>query len=70
MKTNLTNAKNRKFFQLEIDQSFKKRLQALANKDGITASGVIRQLVNREYESRFNGNGSQPCPDEDKNDQA
>lgn len=65
MKTILTNVKKRLFFQLEIDEGFRKKLNDLATMDGIKASGVVRQLVNREHAARFNGH--QPLADIDTN---
>jgi hypothetical protein len=43
-------------FILKIDEGFYYRLQDLALSDGITMSGVVRQLVNREYQTRYGNN--------------
>jgi 23S rRNA A1618 N6-methylase RlmF len=64
MKTNLTDVKKRKFFQLEIDDNFRSQLDELATLDGVSASGIVRMLVHREYAFRFNGNGHQPSSTE------
>lgn len=69
MKSNLTHVMKRKFFQLEIDDGFRKKLEELAFMDGLSASGVVRMLVNREHANRLNGYGKPPlAPDQVSND--
>lgn len=68
MKTNLTNVKKRKFFQLEIDAGFREQLVALASLDGVSLSDVLRILVHREFAARCNSHKLDPC-EEINNDQ-
>jgi len=51
------------FFQLEINRDIKDKLLALATSDGISSSGEIRLLINREYASRFKN--CEPNPDDE-----
>jgi hypothetical protein len=68
MKTKLSNVNKRKFFQLEVDDPFKQKLSDLANMNGVSASGVIRMLVNREHSIYFNGHmpAAEPGPCEEE----
>jgi hypothetical protein len=64
MKSNLTNVKKRRFFQMEIDAGFREQLIALASLDGVSLSDVLRILVHREYAVRCNGHKLDPCEEE------
>jgi hypothetical protein len=52
-----TKPKHRDFI-FRIDEGFYLRLNDLATQDGISMSGVVRQLVNQAYQTRFGKNGN------------
>jgi hypothetical protein len=62
MKTLSSNVNKRKFFQLEVDKLFKQKLTDLAKMNGVSASGVVRMLVNREHAAHFNGHKPEMLP--------
>ena len=48
-------------FQLRIATDERRMLEALAERDGLSASDTVRQLIRREYASAF-GEVSRPKP--------
>ena len=48
-------------FQLRMAVDERRMLEALAERDGLSASDTVRQLIRREYASAF-GDGSRPKP--------
>lgn len=64
MKPSIANANPRTFFQLEIDPETKEHLKALASFNSISASAVVRMLINQQFASMtyVAGNGHEPAP--------